>query len=64
MEQKPYKIIFGKERLITPGGLAIVGQLMRQTALRKRLAALGKPKDYIRKYTGRHLSPLLRTCDL
>jgi len=46
MEQKPYKIILGKERLITPGGLAIVGQLMRQTALRVRLAALGKPKDY------------------
>jgi hypothetical protein len=46
MVQKPFKIVFGKERLITPGGLAIVGQLLKQTALRVRLAALGKPKDY------------------
>ena len=46
MEQKPYKIVFGKERLITPGGLAIVGQLLKQTALRIRLKALGKPKEY------------------
>jgi len=46
MKQKPYKIVFGKERLITPGGLAIVGQLLKQTDLQKRLKALGKPKDY------------------
>ena len=46
MEQKPYKIVFGKEHLITPGGLAIVGRLLKQTDLRIRLKALGKPKDY------------------
>ena len=46
MEHKPFKIVFGKERLITPGGLAIVGQLLKHTSLRQRLNALGKPKDY------------------
>ena len=46
MEHKPFKIVFGKERLITPGGLAIVGQLLKQTSLRQRLNSLGKPKDY------------------
>jgi len=46
MEQKPYKIVFGKERLITPGGLAIAGQIVKHTELRRRLNALGKPKDY------------------
>jgi len=46
MDQKTYKIVFGKERLITPGGLAIVGQLVKQTDLRIRLKSLGKPKEY------------------
>jgi hypothetical protein len=46
MEQKSYKIVFGKERLITPGGLAIAGQILKHTNLRRRLNALGKPKDY------------------
>jgi len=46
MIQRPYKIIFGKERLITPGGLAIVGQLLKKTILRRRLVSLGKPKDF------------------
>ena len=46
MKQKPFRIVFGKERLITPGGLAMVGPLLKKTALRVRLAALGKPKDY------------------
>jgi len=46
MERKPFKIIFTKERLITPSGLAIVGQMLKKTDLRKRVNSLGKPKNY------------------
>ena len=49
MEQKPFKIIFGKERLITTDELALVGQSVKRMALRTRLAALGKPKDFKHK---------------
>jgi len=46
MEHRPFKIVFGKERLVTPSGLAFVGQLLKRTELRKRLNRLGKPKEY------------------
>ena len=46
MKHKPFKIIFGNERLITPGGLVLIGQLLKRTALRLRLNRLGKPKEF------------------
>lgn len=46
MECKPFKVICGNERLITPSGLAIIGLLLRQTELCKRLNQLGQPKEY------------------
>lgn len=46
MEYAPFNVICGNERLITPSGLAIVGLLLRQTELRKRLNQLGQPKGY------------------
>jgi len=42
MEQQPFKIVFGNERLITPSGLAIVGALLKKTRLGGRLNQLGK----------------------
>jgi hypothetical protein len=44
MEWKPFKIKFGRERIITPGGLALVGQLLKHSNLARRLNQLGKPK--------------------
>lgn len=41
-----FDIKFGKERLITPTGLAAVGVLVNLTDLSKRLNKLGEPKDY------------------
>ena len=46
MEEKPFKIVFGKERLITPSGLALVGALLKKTGLGRRLNRVGKPKEY------------------
>ena len=46
MKQDHFKIIFGKERLITPSGLAIVGQLLKKLDLKSKLNKMGEQKNY------------------
>jgi hypothetical protein len=41
----PYKIVTGNQRLLSSSGLAIIGQILKHTGLRKALNAINKTKS-------------------
>jgi len=40
-----YKIVTGNQRLLSSSGLAIIGQILKHTGLRKALNAINKTKS-------------------
>ena len=59
---KPIKIKETQDRLITPGGLLLVGSLLARTALSKLLNRLGKLKDFTHQNASCVLSYVALLC--